>query len=203
MIEFISRLPQGYQEVEYIESSGTQYIDTGISPSENLITQVDFIPDVSAMTEHAMFGSTWSANGYFMMFYHNSLRWHSGGKSVDVSNFKTASKNTIICAHTGLTVNGTLHSISPTGSDSTNTIYLFATQGAMTGNKGIYKLVYCAMSLNGVLVREFIPCYRKADSVAGLYDLANNVFYANAGNGTFAVGPNVGEIVITPGGVIS
>lgn len=186
-----ARLPKEYQEVEYIQSSGTQYIDTGISPSENLITQVVFIPDASAMTEHAMFGSTWSANGYFMMFYHNSLRWHSGGKSVDASNFETASKNTIICTHTGLTVNGTLHSISPTGSDSTNTIYLFATQGTMSGNKGIYKLVYCAMSLNDVLVREFIPCYRKADSVAGLYDLANNVFYTNAGSGVFAVGSDV------------
>ena len=143
------------------------------------------------MTEHAMFGSTWSATGYFMMFYQNSLRWHSGGKNVDVSSFETASKNTIICAHTGLTVNGTLHSISPTGSDSTNTIYLFATQGTMSGKKGIYKLVYCAMSLNGVLVREFIPCYRKADSVAGLYDLANNTFYTNAGSGVFVVGSDV------------
>ena len=186
-----ARLPKEYQEVEYIQSSGTQYIDTGISPSENLTTQVVFIPDASAMTEHAIFGSTWSANGYFMMFYQNSLRWHSGGKSVDVSNFETASKNTIICTHTGLTVNGTLHSISPTGSDSTNTIYLFATQGAMSGNKGIYKLVYCAMSLSGALVREFIPCYRKADSIAGLYDLANNTFYTNAGSGVFVVGPDV------------
>ena len=47
------------------------------------------------------------------------------------------------------------------------------------------------MSLNDVLVREFIPCYRKADSVAGLYDLANNTFYTNAGSGVFVVGPDV------------
>ena len=35
MIEFISRLPKGYQEVEYIESSGTQYIDTGYPTRKN------------------------------------------------------------------------------------------------------------------------------------------------------------------------
>lgn len=37
-----SRLPEGYTEVEYIESSGTQYIDTGVKPSDSLIFYVDF-----------------------------------------------------------------------------------------------------------------------------------------------------------------
>ena len=30
-----SRLPSEYQEVEYIESTGTQYIDTGLTPNGN------------------------------------------------------------------------------------------------------------------------------------------------------------------------
>lgn len=29
------RLPSEYQEVEYIESTGTQYIDTGLTPNGN------------------------------------------------------------------------------------------------------------------------------------------------------------------------
>lgn len=186
-----ARLPKEYQEVEYIQSSGTQYIDTGVSPSTNLITQVDFIPDSSAMSEHAIFGSTWSANGYFMMFYQNKLRWHSSGKSVDVSAFNANTENNIVCSRTGLNVNGTMYAISPTGTDSTNTVYIFATQGNMSGNKGIYKLKYFAMSLNGALVREFIPCYRKLDNVAGLYDLVSSAFYNNAGTGAFIAGPKV------------
>lgn len=28
-----SRLPSGYTELEYIESSGTQYVDTGVVPN--------------------------------------------------------------------------------------------------------------------------------------------------------------------------
>ena len=44
---------------------------------------------------------------------------------------------------------------------------------------------------NNELKYEFIPCYRKADNVAGLYDLVNGVFYTNAGSGTFAVGSDV------------
>lgn len=39
--------------------------------------------------------------------------------------------------------------------------------------------------------KRFIPCYRKADLVAGMYDRVNDVFYANAGTGSFIVGPDV------------
>lgn len=44
---------------------------------------------------------------------------------------------------------------------------------------------------NGRMVRYFIPCYRKADSVLGLYDLVTNNFYTNIYGGTFVAGPNV------------
>ena len=43
---------------------------------------------------------------------------------------------------------------------------------------------------NDALVRNFIPCYRKSDNAAGLYDTVNNVFYTNAGTGKFIIGPN-------------
>jgi hypothetical protein len=32
---------------------------------------------------------------------------------------------------------------------------------------------------NNVLVRDFIPVYRKSDSVVGMYDSVNDVFYTN------------------------
>ena len=38
---------------------------------------------------------------------------------------------------------------------------------------------------------DFVPCYRKSDSVAGVYDTINKVFYTNNGSGTFAVGADV------------
>jgi hypothetical protein len=46
-------------------------------------------------------------------------------------------------------------------------------------------------SAAGVLLRDFKPCYRKSDNVIGLYDLKNNVFYTNAGTGTFTKGSNI------------
>ena len=51
------------------------------------------------------------------------------------------------------------------------------------------------MEYAGVLVRNFIPAKRNSDNVLGLYDLVNNVFYTNAGSGTFIAGPEVPKTI--------
>lgn len=43
----------------------------------------------------------------------------------------------------------------------------------------------------GNLICDLLPCYRKSDLEVGLYDVINNVFYPNAGSGTFTVGADV------------
>ena len=50
------------------------------------------------------------------------------------------------------------------------------------------KLYYCKIWDNGSLVRNFIPC-KNTSGTLGLYDAVNNVFYTNAGTGTFTAGP--------------
>ena len=70
-------------------------------------------------------------------------------------------------------------------------IYLFgrsSTSGTLddAGNSRIYKVKIWDGNL---LIRNMVPCYRKNDSVAGMYDLANGVFYTNAGSGTFGYIP--------------
>ena len=44
-----SNLPSGYTEVGYIESSGTQYIDTGICPTNNTKVEVVFSADKNSV----------------------------------------------------------------------------------------------------------------------------------------------------------
>lgn len=44
---------------------------------------------------------------------------------------------------------------------------------------------------SSTLVHNYIPCYRISDSVIGLYDVVTNVFYVNAGTGTFSKGPDM------------
>ena len=42
-------LPSGYTQYEYIESSGTQYIDTGFKPNQNTRTVIDFQATVAPL----------------------------------------------------------------------------------------------------------------------------------------------------------
>lgn len=44
---------------------------------------------------------------------------------------------------------------------------------------------------DGVLVRDFVPCYRISDGVIGMYDLISKTFYTNAGLNSFTNGPDI------------
>lgn len=186
-------LPSEYTQVAYIQSSGTQYINTGCAPSNTLKVAIKLTPISSGMSEHAILGSSWSANGFFLMFYQNMIRWHSKGASVDVSNFNTTGENEIICTQTSISVNGTNYSLSGTGADSSSSIMLFGKMGYTAGNAGIYKLHSCKIYDNGTLVRDFVPCASNTGAI-GLYDLVGKQFYANAGSSTFAAGPTAGSV---------
>ena len=65
------QLPSGYTQVEYIESTGTQYIDTGIIPTNNTKFEMDFqLTDITP-SNVAVFGVV----GQF------SLRWLGGSNN--------------------------------------------------------------------------------------------------------------------------
>ena len=61
------------------------------------------------------------------------------------------------------------------------------------------KLYHAVISEGTGIKANYIPCYRKSDSVIGLYDVVGNSFYPNNGSGSFTKGNNVSDIdVATP-----
>ena len=58
-------LPSGYTQLEYIESTGTQYIDTGIVPNSTTTAEVKF--NNSKKTSF-VFGSRWSQSPNYDTF---------------------------------------------------------------------------------------------------------------------------------------
>ena len=69
------KLPDEYKQVEYIESSGTQYIDTGFAPNKNTRTVIDFMPTYSSGSLF-IFGSRLGYNNstYDLYTYSNKFR---------------------------------------------------------------------------------------------------------------------------------
>ena len=207
MIEFISQLPTEYQEVEYIQSSGTQYIDTGYIVNASDTISWEFTAMIPSQSEAFM-----GANGY--------LQFHVTSSGVGVSTLNASglgSKKTFRIdfsnSVTQLYIDNTLvETKNWSGSyNGTNVkLGIFKLGDADNGWHTTTSPVSCtlyeyAINIGENEVSRCVPCYRKADNVAGLYDLVNNVFYTNAGSGVFAVGADSNKhaiATITPGGVI-
>lgn len=174
-------LPSNYTKLKYIQSTGTQFIDTNIVGSLNLKHEIKV--NSQYIGESAIFGSAWAFNANFLMFYGNGIRWHSANL-VDVS----CALNTdyVIKAENGkVNIDGFNFTCNPSTSVSTNKIRLFWTTDNANYNKGQFKLYYYKVWEEENLIADFVPSMRNADGVVGLYDLVNDEFYTNNGTGTF------------------
>lgn len=175
-----------YNGVGYIESNGLQKIDTGVAPSDDLVVTIDFQCMSDGITENAIFGSSWATNGFFLSAYKDGggLRWHYGGSYKDVT-IDATTRHTVTCSKTSIVVDGTTHSISSTGTNTTNNINLFSTpdvdsiRGSSLTYNGRYRLYSCKFIKNGVTIRDFIPARNYPDNITGLYDKINHKFYCN------------------------
>lgn len=190
-----ARLPKQYQEVEWIGVSGTQYIDTGIIPAVGTTIEMELAFTASA--------STYQLNGSGPDAPHMGISgtgyWHALSTSgvPCVMNQKYALQ--LVCAtKSTFYVNGAvaISNISFTF-HSSGTEYNFCigiwSKAQPTANNCLYEKIYSTkITHNGSLVRDLVPCYRKADGAIGLYDIVNDGFYGNAGTGTFTKGADVG-----------
>ena len=188
----LTGLPGGYTRLASIKSSGTQYIDLDDYPSADLKIEITLTPDASYMSEHAILGAAWAADGFFLMFYQNKLRFHSKGASVDISNVNTTGKNVIVCTQNSITVNGTKYSLNGTGGDVQKPIRLFSVYDeagypTSTSKRGVYSLQGCRVWKGDALVNNRVPCINASGAV-GLFDMVERKFYGNAGTGAFGAG---------------
>lgn len=192
----MASLPSGYQQVEYIQSSGTQYIDTGFQPNQN--TRVVADANVTTITQYmSVFGASDSAGGSdaVVPVYDGSSSgaYFWGNSSASFSTSGNAGRHVVDANKNNLSIDGVQKaSAAATSFVCDHSLYLFAYNAAGdAGNKCSMQLYSCQIYDNGTLVRDFVPCYRTSDNVAGLYDTAQGAFYTNAGTGSFSVGSNV------------
>lgn len=193
-----------YQEVEYIESSSTQFIDTGIKANSSLSIDIDYMTSGSTLY-HSLFGSKTSSkffyylnadgsSNYFKKEFGYYNQYVKPTLEFETNNVKTKllwNGNTFSLTNANGTYNG--GATASTFSEGLN-LYLFAFNDNGSAQRiGNTKIYSCKIKDNNTLVRDMIPCYRKSDNVIGMYDKVNNKFYTNAGTGTFTKGADVGS----------
>jgi len=187
-------LPAEYRQVKYIESSGTQYIDTGVVVTQEYFKIIDDIYIYSTTVQAAATFGKYSVYNYKLRTsYGNSLLYiYPGSSSIVAPLYKTSN---IRAVHTAIIDNNSVtNSFGTTTTQATyngtivdgSSLFLFAYRnynGSVSGHS-IMRRYRCKMyTAEDVLARDFVPCYRIADTKPGLYDIVNNVFYINQGTG--------------------
>lgn len=189
-------LPSGYKRREYIQSSGTQYIDTGFKPNNNTKVVIAFELTENTGKHQIIFGArSSSSSGQYVLGF-TGHRSPAVWRSDFGSNQVTFSSNLTWSGNHNATKNGNIctldaESVTNTASTFESTVNLLICAGNTGGNVDNYtkaKVYSCKIYDNGTLARDFIPC-KNASGLVGLWDDVNNTFYSNAGSGTFTAGP--------------
>ena len=184
-------------EITYIESSGTQAINTGIVPENISKVIIDFM----LLQTPSQYGCIGGFDGH-----------SSGGRAfkiiwvTDRFNFQNGSNTDRAPAINAAALNERhIYEIRRTGefyidnilqgtasieefSSRVTPFYIFANNHIGNLQNFVSARVYSCQiyDANGVLARDFFPWDN--DGTYGLYDNVNDVFYSNIGTGTFTPG---------------
>lgn len=198
---FVTMKP--YTEVEYIESTGTQYIDTAYTPNDT--TEIELGVSGITSSSFAISSGTWFIGarlGYLNRaygFYYNPSQqnfYYAFGNNMPSAKYTTLynAYKTIKTNATGLYVDGT-KVVGATVSTFTAPVSLSLfglNNNGSTISFTNFKMHYCKIWDNGTLVRDFIPVL-DYNNVACLYDKVSNNFFCNQGSGAFLHGKILNE----------
>ena len=181
------------KRLEYVSSTGTQYVDTGIIGSSNTVIEID-MAGLSAVANVAMFGAINSENRHFMaMRYNNALRFIYGtsGSSGDISvpiSFGEHTRHQFRFSvsdggNVKIDVDGVNKVDVDTGISSTTGLpmFLFGCNRDSSFTYPATMSIYgCRIWKDGNLVRDYIPCMK--DNRAALFDtVSHTLAYSNSG----------------------
>ncbi len=194
----------GCQRVEYLESSGTQYIDTGVLANgsfdaEHKIktdptnTRKFIVAGTRTATQHLNFGQFEPSSKNFILAYLGTW-WTINNKTYPNTEYET--KVHYKSGNQYAVLNGeTIGNASLTGTEQLDiNIYLFKrnfynpeTQEDIQPMIG--RMYYFKMWNNGTLIRDFVPILSPESSKGGgeacMFDKVTKKLFCNAGSGNF------------------
>ena len=181
------------KRLEYVSSTSTQYVDTGIIGSSNTVIEID-MAGLSAVANVAMFGAINSENRHFMaMRYNNALRFIYGtsGSSGDISvpvSFGEHTRHQFRFSvsdggNVKIDVDGVNKVDVDTGISSTTGLPMFlfgCNRDSSLTYPATMSIYGCRIWKDGNIVRNYIPCMK--DNRAALFDtITHTLSYSNSG----------------------
>lgn len=191
-------LPIGYKECQYIESTGTQYIDTGVKGNSEI--KIDIIFEITNTKQtQFFFGSRQSVSAQSFCFLSASGTNNPWGFRSDFNNRYGQFQTENISNMTGYPLfhvikdknvttienNEYINNISYGNFTSNYNIYIFTINtNNNTSNFSYMKLYSFKVFKNDILIQNLIPCLDNNDTPC-LYDLVSKTTFYNLGTGTF------------------
>lgn len=196
-LAFYAFLPSGYTPVQYIESTGTQYINLAIGKTVN-INAIKILADLTVeggATSSAFMGNI-DATPYFAfvrLYSHTQIEptLNSDGSTTGVYD-TTLFHRRVSYGYEGsngtitISKNGETWYTGSRGTRNLSAVPLFSLYSYRMNAK-LFGFKFYDTD-HTTLLRDLYPCYRNSDSVVGLYDKVSETFLTNAGTGTFIVG---------------
>lgn len=195
-----------YKEVEYIQSTGKQYINTGVKVNPDYTVEVTFVMTQRNSTWDTLFGTRSSNQARFTARWANSATGKLGvhrskGKTVNYESIDDANATKTMVVDTWHTIklakreysfDGELRkTFSATSSTAqfAYPIYLFALcNSGSPADYGYFRIKKARIwNDKDELIRDYIPCVN-LDGVGGMYDVVNDTFTKSGSSTNFNVG---------------
>ena len=174
-------LPAGYTQLQYIESTGTQYIDTNITGSTNAIIDMQGTPrtDDTIVFMLAPIDATAFQNGFGQY------------QSTMTGSFDIATRRVYNVSYTSSSM--TVNDVNVSNRYIANNVNLALFGSTATSRRIRNAKLYSAKIYNNdTLLRNFVPA-QNSSGVVGMYDTVSGTFFENKGTGDFIGGDPVSE----------
>ena len=192
--------PYAY-EVEYLESTGTQWIDTGVKENSVNGIETEFYANSSKSTYQSYVSG--KLDNFTLGQYTNKSRMYLRLNTKEITtsaSLNTNDFNTISIKDNKFTVNSSQYNCDTSASLGTtdSSIYIFNNQAKSRPSSCIMKSL--KLYDGETLVRDFIPVIDN-NGVACMYDKVSEQLFYNQGTGEFKTGdiipPEESEFITT------
>ena len=183
----IAQLPSEATLLDYIESSGTQWLNTGIAGNTSGLV-VSLIVQALRPDYQGYFGNAWATNGFFLMIDDGRWKFHSGGTTM-MDGYSTSDFDILKLEINKFTVNGFEYTFTGGGNQS-GVLRVLDNFGSTYGMKAYARLKSVQIYANDTCLADYVPVL-DGNNVVCMYDLISEQYIYNSGTGNFIAGPSL------------
>ena len=199
------QLPYGFVEVDYLESTGTQYLNTGITPTNTMGIEVKYAyPEISSSANAGVCGTYQATAPRTDTLFVTTQTGQTDSKICLIHGGQSYLINVLPTANTWynakinwlndgkINLDDTYITDAGTNGVENNKLILFGRVKASDDSiaKSVTRICKYIVSDGLRITHNYVPVIRLYDKKVGMFDLITREFLTNAGTGEFLVGIN-------------